>query len=41
MMSYLRESRRLDNHRMLYELGVSLRYPTLDEGLATIAATTR
>jgi len=34
MMSYLAESRRLDNRRMLNELGVTLRYPTLQEGLA-------
>lgn len=36
MMSYLRESRRLDNGRMVRELGVSLRYPTLEQGLAAI-----
>jgi len=34
LLSYLRESRRLDNRRMLRELGVTLRYPMLDEGLA-------
>lgn len=39
MMSYLAESRRLNNHRMLNELGVSLRYPTLNEGLAGCPAT--
>jgi nucleoside-diphosphate-sugar epimerase len=33
LLSYLRESRRLENGRMLRELGVTLRYPTLDEGL--------
>jgi len=37
MMSYLAESRRLDNHRMLNDLGVKLRYPTLKEGLASSA----
>jgi len=37
MMSYLQESRRLDNRKMLEELGVSLRYPSLSEGLADIA----
>lgn len=37
MMSYLDESRRMDNGRMLRELGVRLRYPSLDEGLAAIA----
>ena len=35
MMSYLAESRRMDNHRMLNDLGVNLRYPTLNEGLAS------
>ena len=34
MLSYLRESRRLSNRRLLEELGVTLRYPTLDSGLA-------
>jgi nucleoside-diphosphate-sugar epimerase len=33
LLSYLRESRRLDNRRMLAELGVTLRYPTLADGL--------
>jgi nucleoside-diphosphate-sugar epimerase len=33
LLSYLRESRRLSNRRMLDELGVVLRYPTLEEGL--------
>jgi len=33
LLSYLRESRRLDNRRMRDELGVTLRYPTLAEGL--------
>ncbi len=33
MRSYLAESRRIDNSRMLRELGVSLRYPDLDSGL--------
>jgi hypothetical protein len=33
LLSYLRESRRLDNGRLLRELGVTLRYPTLDAGL--------
>ncbi len=37
MMSYLMESRRLDNHKMLRELGVKLRYPTLTEGLTDTA----
>jgi nucleoside-diphosphate-sugar epimerase len=34
LLSYLGESRRLDNRKMLRELGVTLRYPTLAEGLA-------
>jgi len=29
MLSYLRESRRIDNSRMLSELGIKLRYPDL------------
>ncbi len=33
MLSYLAESRRLDNTRMRTELGVMLRYPTLADGL--------
>ena len=33
MLSYLTESRRMDNSRMLARLGVKLRYPTLEEGL--------
>jgi nucleoside-diphosphate-sugar epimerase len=38
MLSYLGESRRLDNGRMLRELGVSLRYPDLREGLRAASA---
>jgi len=34
MLSYLKESRRLDNSRMLKELGVVLKYPNLKAGLA-------
>ena len=34
MMSYMRESRRLDNRKMLRELAVTLQYPTLSDGLA-------
>ena len=33
MMSYLTESRRVDNSKMLRELSVSLQFPTLAEGL--------
>jgi nucleoside-diphosphate-sugar epimerase len=36
MLSYLAESRRLDNRRMLTELGVTLRYPELAAGLADL-----
>ncbi len=35
MLSYLSESRRLDNRRMRAELGVAVRYPTLAAGLAS------
>ena len=35
MLSYLRESRRVSNARMLNELGVHLRYPDLLTGLAS------
>jgi nucleoside-diphosphate-sugar epimerase len=34
MLSYLGESRRIDNRRLREELGVVLRYPDLSEGLA-------
>lgn len=33
MLSYLKESRRLSNRRMIAELGVTLRYPSLEQGL--------
>lgn len=33
MLSYMSESRRLSNRRMIEELGVRLSYPTLDAGL--------
>ena len=36
MLSYLRESRRMDNRRMLEELGIALQYPTLEAGLAAM-----
>jgi nucleoside-diphosphate-sugar epimerase len=38
MLSYMRESRRLSNRRMCDELGVTLRYPTLEAGLADLPA---
>lgn len=34
MLSYLTESRRMDNRRMIEELGVTLLYPNLQAGLA-------
>ncbi len=33
LRSYLQESRRLDNRKLREELGVELRYPTLEQGL--------
>lgn len=36
LMSYLLESRRMNNKRMLSELGVRLRYPDLDTGLCEV-----
>jgi len=33
MLSYMRESRRLDNRKLREDLGVVLRYPSLEEGL--------
>lgn len=33
MLSFLQDSRRLDNRKMLRELGVKLQYPNLDAGL--------
>lgn len=38
MLAFVRESRRLDVGRMQRELGVRLRFPTLDEGLADAIA---
>lgn len=38
MLSYLGESRRLSNRKLIEELGVTLRYPTLDEGLPACIA---
>ena len=34
VLSFMNESRRLDNRRMKAVLGVKLRYPTVHEGLA-------
>ena len=36
MQSYLAESRRIDNRRMLEELGITLKYPSLSAGLQQI-----
>ncbi len=36
MLSYLRESRRMDNKKMLTELRITLKYPDLNSGLAGI-----
>ena len=36
MLSYLTESRRLDNRKLLEQLGVRLKYPTLESGLAAL-----
>ena len=37
MLSFLDESKRLDNRKMREELGVVLRYPTLSEGLKAVS----
>ena len=33
MISYLKESRRMDNTKMLVDLGIQLKYPDLKTGL--------
>lgn len=38
MLSYLQETRRMDNRKLLEQLGVVLQYPDLDAGLKSIAA---
>ncbi|MHB1397757.1 MAG: SDR family oxidoreductase [Trichloromonadaceae bacterium] len=38
MLSYLNESRRMSNAKMLKELGITLRYPTLAAGLQAVVA---
>ena len=35
LLSFMSESRRLNNHRMKQELGLRLRYPTVAQGLVT------
>jgi hypothetical protein len=36
MLSYLTETRRMDNRRMLDRLGVTLRFPDLESGLKNV-----
>jgi nucleoside-diphosphate-sugar epimerase len=36
MLSYVREARKLSNTKLVEELGVQLRYPTMEEGIAAI-----
>lgn len=38
MLSYLTETRRMDNHKMMEQLGVTLMYPDLDSGLDNVVA---
>jgi len=38
MLSYLTETRRMDNRRMLERLGITLRYPDLESGLKNVVA---
>ena len=38
MLSYLQESRRMDNRKMIAQLGVVLRYPDLESGLKNVVA---
>jgi len=38
MLSYLTETRRMDNRRMLERLGITLRYPDLESGLENAVA---
>lgn len=38
MLSYLSETRRMDNRRMLEELGITLTYPDLESGLRNVIA---
>jgi hypothetical protein len=36
MLSYLRESRKISNAKLLRTTGIELRFPTLDDGLRAI-----
>jgi hypothetical protein len=38
LLSFMSESRRMDNTRMKRELGLRLRYPSVRDGLALCAA---
>jgi len=38
MLSYLTETRRMDNRKMIDQLGVTLRYPNLEAGLKNVVA---
>jgi len=38
MLSYLTETRRMNNRKMLDQLGVALKYPTLEAGLKSVIA---
>ena len=33
MLSYMEESRRIDNHKLLNTFGIKLKYPDLEKGL--------
>ncbi|MCP3672037.1 MAG: SDR family oxidoreductase [Gammaproteobacteria bacterium] len=39
MLSYMRESRRLDNSKIRSDLGITLEYPTLEQGLPACLST--
>lgn len=41
LLSFMRESRKLENRRLLNELKVELRYPTVMDGIAAAASATR
>jgi len=38
MLSYLKEARRMDNRKMVEQLGIILQYPDLESGLKNIVA---
>jgi hypothetical protein len=38
MLSYLTETRRMDNRRLLERLGITLHYPDLESGLKNVVA---